>query len=203
MSLWKTIGLGALAAIAIFGLATCGSYNGLVQGDETINGKSGEVRVEEQKRFDLVPQLVEVVESAANFERGTITEVTEARAKVGQLIQLDPATLADPEMQKQLVEASEKLSSGLSKLIAVAENYPQLKSVEGFATLQTQLEGIENRIAYARKTVQEATVKYNADRRFFPTGVLASALGNFKERPYFEATAGSSAPPVVDINIGN
>ncbi len=202
MGTGKMIGLAILAFVAILGLSTCGSYMKLVSSDETINGRSGDVRVQEQKRFDLVPNLVSTVEGAANFERGTLTEVTEMRAKVGQLIQLDAEALADPENQKRLVEASQQLSSALSRLIAVAESYPDLKAVQAYLTLQTQLEGIEDRIAYARSQVQEATVTYNTERRS-PFGLLVSAMMGFKERPYFEAAPGSSTPPTVNFNTTN
>jgi LemA protein len=138
---------------------------------------------------------VNTVKGAANFEKSTLEEVTKARAQVGS-VHIDAGTLNDPAQFKKFEEAQRALSGALSHLIAVAENYPQLKATSNFSELQSQLEGTENRIAVARRDFNEAVQDYNTTIRRAPTNIVASMSG-FKERPYFEATAGAEKAPEV------
>ncbi|MGV8039313.1 MAG: LemA family protein [Thermoanaerobaculaceae bacterium] len=146
-----------------------------------------------QRRADLVPNLVETVKGARDFERDTLTAVVEARAKISQ-INLGRVPTAG-ELQ-QFQSAQDGLSSALSRLLVVVERYPELKATEAFRDLQAQLEGTENRITVERKRFNDAAQAFNTARRRFPTVLFAGLLG-FSERPYFQATPGSDRPPQV------
>lgn len=187
--------------VAILGLGTMGTYNDLVGKDEAVGVTMGTVRTQEQRRYDLIPNLVRTVEARAGFERGTLTELTAARSRVGQMLQIDAAELArDPDLQRQFLEAQQQMSGALSRLLVTVEAYPDLRANEGFQTLQTQLEGTENRIQVARGDVQTAVGAYNRTQRSFPFGMIASMFGGFERRDYFEATAGSENAPTVEFN---
>ncbi len=179
-------------------LSGCG-YNTLQRNDEQIKASWAEVLNQYQKRSDLVPNLVNVVKGAAAQEKSVLLGVTEARAKVGS-IQVTPELINDPEAFAKFQAAQAQLTSALSRLIAVAENYPQLKTNENFLTLQSQLEGIENRIAVARKRYIEAVQEYNVTVRSFPTNLTAMLFG-FKVKPSFtvENEQAISRPPVVEF----
>lgn len=191
----KTVGCGlaALAAVVILALWAMGGYNSLVGLDEKTKSAWAQVENQYQRRVDLIPNLVETVKGAANFERGTLEAVTEARAQVGQ-IKFSGVPQAEDFARFQA--AQDGLSSALSRLMAVVENYPELKATEGFRDLQAQLEGTENRIAVERRSFNEAAQEFNTARRRFPTVLLANLMG-FAERPYFQATPGSDKPPAV------
>lgn len=198
MKIWWFV-VGAFVAAA---LMLNGTYNDLVRHDENVGAKMGAVQAQEQRRFDLIPNLVHTVEASANYERGVLTEVTQARAHMGDLLKANPSEIAhNPELQKQFFEAQQQMSGALSRFMVTVEAYPALKATEGFLTLQAQLEGTENRIATARRDVQEATSLYNSTRRSFPFGTLASVLGGFKEISYFQSVKGSENPPVVQFNL--
>src|ERR1700686_3020720 len=160
------IGCGGLLLIALFvafvvGLFFWGSYNRLVSLDQEVNKKWGDVQTVYQRRADLIPNLVNTVAGAANFEKSTLTEVTNARASVGR-VQLDPSKA--PTDAKQLEEfqaAQGQLSNALSRLLVVAENYPQLTATENFRELQAQLEGTENRISVERNNFNATVQDYN------------------------------------------
>ncbi len=186
-------GLAALAAVVILALWAMSGYNSLVGLDENTKSAWAQVENQYQRRVDLIPNLVETVKGAANFERGTLEAVTEARAKVGQ-IKFSGVPQAEDFARFQA--AQDGLSSALSRLMAVVENYPELKATEGFRDLQAQLEGTENRIAVERRSFNEAAQGFNTARRRFPTVLLANLMG-FAERAYFEATPGSENPPAV------
>jgi LemA protein len=145
--------------------------------------------------MDLIPNLVETVKGVAAFERETYTQLAEARAKAGQ-IQISPQLLQDPETFKKFEEVQTQLTGALSRLLAVAENYPQLKANESFLMLQNQLEGTENRITVERRRYNEVVQQYNTKIRSFPMNVIAPMMG-FKETPYFAATPGAERPPAV------
>jgi LemA protein len=185
--------LAAVLLLAVFGM---GQYNNLVSLDENVESAWGQVENVYQRRSDLIPNLVETVKGAAEFERDTFTAVTEARAKAGQV------TLeGGPENAEQLQrfqEAQDQLSSALSRLMVVVERYPELKATEAFRDLQSQLEGTENRIAVERMRFNEVAREYNTARRRFPTVLIASILG-FDARPYFEAEQGADQPPPVQF----
>jgi LemA protein len=187
-------GVVVLVAVVILAVAGLGSYNGLVQLDEKVQSAWGQVQNVYQRRSDLIPNLVETVKGAAQFEKDTFTAVTEARAKAGQ------TTLAgapqNAEQLQQFQQAQDQLSSALSRLMVVVERYPELKATEAFRDLQSQLEGTENRIAVERMRFNDTAREYNTARRRFPTVLIASIMG-FAQRPYFEAEKGADKPPPV------
>ena len=194
------IGCLAVVVVLVFvGLAVggwvAGQYNGLVRGQEEVKSAWAQVENVYQRRFDLIPNLVETVKGVANFEKETYTAVTEARAKVGQ-INLSAEILNDPQAFQRLSAMQGELSSALSRLFAVAENYPELKANQNFLELQSQLEGSENRIAVERRRFNEVAQGYNTRLRSFPANLIAGVFG-FKERPYFEALPGAETAPQV------
>jgi len=187
--------LALVGLIVIVGGWLSGQYNGLVTSQEGVNQAWAQVENVYQRRADLIPNLVETVKGAAAFEKDTFTEVAEARARVGS-IQLTPEMLKDPQALKNFEAAQGQLTSALSRLLAVAENYPQLKANQNFLDLQSQLEGTENRITVERRTFNQVAQTYNTKIRVFPTSLLAGMFG-FTPRAYFEAAPGSEKAPVV------
>ncbi|KGQ55369.1 LemA family protein [Gallibacterium anatis] len=181
----------------VLGFTVMGSYNGLVQAEEDIDSVWANVESQYQRRADLIPNLVNTVKGQANFEKETLTGVVEARAKATQ-IKIDPANMT-AEQLAQFQAQQNQVGSALSRLLATVENYPQLKANEGFLTLQTQLEGTENRINVARNNFNEAAKSYNKKIRTFPTKLVAMLFG-FNEKPYFKADAGAEKAPVVNFN---
>jgi LemA protein len=187
-----------LLLILIIGLSGCG-YNTLVQLDENVNQAWSQVENQYQRRADLIPNLVNTVKGYAEFEKGVLTEVTELRSKVGQ-IKLSADDLADEQKFKEFQDAQDKLSGALSRLLVVVENYPQLKANENFLSLQTQLEGTENRISVERKKFNEAVQDYNTKIRSFPTLITAKLFG-FKEKQYFKSAPGNEKAPDVKFDF--
>lgn len=183
---------GIVLLIMIF----AGAYNGLVAQRESVNTAFSKVDSQYQRRADLIPNLVNTVKGAANFEQETLTQVTEARARATS-IQLDPSR-ATPEQIQQYQQAQGDVTSALSRLLAVTENYPQLQATQAFRDLQVQLEGTENRIAVARNDYNDAARPYNTRLQTFPTNIVASLFG-FEQKPYFEAVEGSDQAPTVDF----
>jgi len=179
-------------------LSGCG-YNSLVQLDERVNQSWAQVENQYQRRADLIPNLVKTVEGYADFEKSVLVEVTELRSKVGQ-VKISPDDLSDPEKFKKFQDAQDELSGDLSRLLVVAENYPQLKANESFLNLQTQLEGTENRIAVERKKFNEAVQEYNQTIRSFPTLITAKLFG-FKEKQYFKSQPGMEKTPDVNFDF--
>ena len=176
-----------------------GSYNKLVRLQTATDGSWAQVQNVYQRRADLIPNLVATVSGAANFEKSTLTEITAARASVGQ-IKLDPNKApSDAASLEQFDKAQKGLSSALSRLLVVVEKYPDLKATSNFRDLQAQLEGTENRISVERGRFNETVQAYNAAIRSFPAVFYAGVFG-FKERPYFTATPGAETPPKVDFN---
>jgi LemA protein len=188
------LGCGGLIVLALLvALPAVGGYNRLVSLEEGVKTAWSQVENVYQRRADLIPNLVETVKGARDFERDTLTAVIEARAKVGQVrFNTVPTT---GEMQ-QFQAAQDGLSSALSRLMVVVERYPELKATEAFRDLQSQIEGTENRITVERKRFNEAAQAFNTTRRTFPTVIVASLFG-FAEKPYFQATPGSDRPPQV------
>ncbi len=176
----------------------CG-YNNLVQLDEKVNQSWAQVENQYQRRADLIPNLVKTVEGYADFEKSVLVEVTELRSKVGQ-IKISGDDLSDEEKFKKFQEAQDELSGALSRLLVVAENYPQLKANESFLNLQTQLEGTENRIAVERKKFNESVQEYNQTIRSFPTLITAKIFG-FKEKQYFKSAPGMEKAPDVNFEF--
>lgn len=194
----KHISILFLTISLMYLFSGCG-YNAMVQFDEKVNQAWSQVENQYQRRADLIPNLIKTVQGAADFEKGVLTEVTELRSRVGQM-KLSADDLSDEEKFKKFQEAQDKLSGALSRLLVVAENYPQLKSNESFLALQTQLEGTENRIAVERKKFNEAVQEYNTKVRSFPTLIFAKLFG-FKEKQYFKSQTGSDKVPDVNFDF--
>ncbi len=195
MQSWKTWVLLCLGMFTVLGSAGCG-YNEVIDRDEDVKAAWGEVENQYQRRADLVPNLVKTVQGSANFEKETLQKVVEARAKVGSL-QVDASTIDDPQKLRQFEQAQQGLSSALSRLLVVAERYPDLKASQAFQDLQVQLEGTENRIAVARRRYVQAVAEYNKVVLRFPTSIGASLRGK-SERPTFQATTpGAEKAPEV------
>ena len=188
-----------IGVILLLVMMVGGSYNKLVRLQTATDGAWAQVQNVYQRRADLIPNLVATVSGAANFEKSTLTEITAARASVGQ-IKLDPNKApADATSLEQFDKAQNGLSSALSRLLVVVERYPDLKATANFRDLQAQLEGTENRISVERGRFNETVQAYNAAIKSFPAVFYAGMFG-FKDRPYFTATPGSEAPPKVDFN---
>ncbi|RQR22978.1 LemA family protein [Burkholderia sp. Bp9143] len=186
-----------LASI-LFSLTGCG-YNAIQTEDEQVKASWSEVLNQYQRRADLVPNLVNTVKGYANQERAVLTAVTEARAQVGS-IRATPELIANPQAFAKFEAAQGQLTTSLSRLLAVSESYPQLKSDANFRDLQAQLEGTENRIAVARNRYIRSVQAYNTTVRSFPSNLTASAFG-YPERPNFSVSneAEISKPPRVDF----
>src|SRR5436189_1217858 len=199
------LGCGVLLAILLFilvvaALAIGGSYNRLVRLQQAVDQSWAQVQTVCQRRADLIPNLVNTVAGAANFEKSTLTEVTNARASVGR-VQLDPSKAPTDAKQLQEFQAAQgQLSNALSRLLVVAENYPQLTATENFRGLQAQLEGTENRIAVERNKFNTVVQEYNTAVRRFPTNLLAGMFG-FAPRPFFAAQPGAEKAPNVQFNF--
>lgn len=170
------------------------SYNGLVGKQENVSKAWGNVESDYQRRMDLIPNLVNTVKGYANFEQETLTKVIEARASATQ-VKIDASNLT-PENIAAFQQAQSGLSSALGRLLAVAENYPDLKANQNFLDLQAQLEGTENRINVSRQRYNDVVNEYNKSRRSFPTVLFSSLLG-FGEKGYFKADAGAEKAPEV------
>ena len=179
-------------------LSGCG-YNALQQQDEQVKAAWSEVINQYQRRADLIPNLVNTVKGFAQQEQTVLLGVTNARAKVGS-IQVTPDTVNDPQTMQRFAQAQGELSGALSRLLVVAENYPQLKSDQNFRELQAQLEGTENRIAVARQRFIKATQQFNTTVRSFPTNLTAMMFG-FKPKAQFtvEDEKAIAKPPTVDF----
>ena len=188
--------LAALAlVVALFGLTGCG-YNEMQTNDEAVKAAWGNVEATLQRRLDLIPNLVETVKGYASHEKDTLTAVTEARAKATQ-IKLTPETLADPKAMAAFQQAQGQMQSALSRLLAVAENYPQLKADQNFRDLQHQLEGTENRINVARQRYNETVQVYNSSIRTFPNSMTNSMLLHLAPKEYYKADDAAQQAPKV------
>jgi LemA protein len=183
-----------LSALATLSFAGCG-YNEVIEHDEDVKAAWAEVQNQYKRRADLVPNLVNVVKGAASFEQETLEKVVQARAQVGQ-VKVDSSTIDDPEKLRQFEQAQGQLSGALSRLLVVAEKYPELKATDAYRDLQAQLEGTENRITVARKRFIESVAEYNKVVLRFPTSIGAGMRGK-KERPTFQGDPGTEKPPEV------
>jgi LemA protein len=184
-----------IAVVVVAAIFVAGAYNGFVKQEEGVKTAWSQVENVYQRRADLIPNLVETVKGVANFEKETYTAVTEARSRVGQ-IKVTPEMLNDPNAFAQFQKAQGELGSAISRLLVVAENYPQLKANQNFLELQSQLEGTENRIAVERRSYNEVAQRYNTAVRTFPRNFVASLFG-FKQKAYFEAAPGADKAPQV------
>jgi LemA protein len=196
--------IGCLVAVGVVVLIALGSYayvknmyNGFVRLEETVNQSWAQVQNVYQRRFDLIPNLVETVKGYAEHEKETLTEVTEARSKVGGVMQLKADGLT-PEKLQQFQQAQAGLSGALQRLMVVVERYPDLKANQNFIRLQDELAGTENRISVERKRFIDATMAYDQEIKYFPQRVFASMFG-FEKKPYFEAAQGAEQAPKVEF----
>src|SRR5512133_1175541 len=169
-------------------------YNGMVTMQETVTSQWGNVETSYQRRSDLIPNFVNTVKGAANFEQTTLTQVIEARSKATS-VTIDPTKMTAENMQ-QFQAAQGQLSSALSRLMVVVEQYPELKATQNFRDLQVELEGTENRISVARNNFNDAARAYNTFIKRFPNMIVAS-FTKFTARPYFEAQEGTDRAPEV------
>lgn len=191
--------IGIVAALAVVVLWGVSVNNKLVTEEENVSKAWSQVENVYKRRMDLIPQLVNTVQGAANYEKSVLTEVTNARAGVENTT-VDPSTLSEEQI-KAYQQAQDKLSKAVANTIKVTvERYPELTATAGFRDLQTQLEGTENRIAVERGKFNEAVQKYNTKLRRFPTNVLAGILG-FDKKGYFTAPAEAAEPVQVEFNF--
>jgi LemA protein len=188
------LGIVVLLAVGLVGWGIS-VYNGLVTSEEAVRGAWSQVENQYQRRFDLVPNLVETVKGFAKQEREVLENVTAARASVGQLT-VTPEVLRDPQAFARFQQAQDGLSQALSRLLVITENYPNLKSDQNFLSLQSQLEGTENRIAVERRRYTEVVQDYNTRLRRFPASIIAG-IGGFAPMSYFEAAAAAEQAPRV------
>lgn len=186
--------LGIVVILLFWG---CSGYNGMVQQDENVKKVWNNVQSQYQRRSDLIPNLVNTVKGEANFERGTLTDVVNARAKATS-IQINANDLT-PEKLQQYQQAQAQLSGALGRLLAVAENYPNLQTNQAFQGLMAELSGTENRIAVARNDFNSAVQDYNVRVRRFPTNILAGIMG-FHPREGFTADPGTQNAPKVNFD---
>jgi LemA protein len=189
-----------LLVLSLVGLSGCG-YNQFQSLDEESKASWSEVLNQYQRRADLVPNLVNVVKGYAEHEKDVLTQVTEARAKVGSM-QVTPEVLNDPAAFSKFQAAQGELSSALSRLMVVAENYPNLKADQGFRDLQAQLEGTENRITVARNRYIETIKNYNVAVRSFPNNLTAMMFG-YKEKPAFKVENEKEISKAPTVDFGN
>lgn len=191
----KSITKWMLTVVCALSLSSCG-YNTMVEKDEAVSTAWSNVENQYQRRADLIPNLVNTVKGYAAHEKETLEEVVAARTKATQ-VTVDAEDLT-PEKLKAYQEAQGEVGSALGRLLAITENYPDLKANENFKELQAQLEGTENRISVERRNFNEAAKDYNTYIRKFPNNIVSGIFG-FEKRPYFEAESGSEKAPVVEF----
>ena len=188
---------GLFFVLIMIGMNGCSSYNNMVTMDEAVTANWQQVENQYQRRMDLIPNLVNTVQGYADFEKSTIIAVTEARASVGQ-VKIDPSKLDANSIQK-FQQAQDNLGSAISRLLVVAEKYPELKANQNFLDLQAQLEGTENRIANERRVFNETSQALNTYIRTFPKNIWAGLFG-IEKRDYFESDAGAEKAPSVKFD---
>ncbi|NLC70865.1 MAG: LemA family protein [Desulfuromonadaceae bacterium] len=186
-----------LSALFVLGLSGCG-YNEIQRNEEAVFAAWADVEATYQRRADLIPNLVETVKAYASHERETLQAVTDARSRIGQ-VQISPKNLGDPEAVTKYIEAQGAMSSALSRLLAIAEAYPDLKASQNFRDLQHQLEGTENRINVARQRYNEAVQVFNSSIRSFPNNLTNKFLLRLDRKEPFKAQAGAEQAPQVQF----
>jgi LemA protein len=198
------LGCGAIVVLLVLiGLGGgCASYNRLVTLSQDTDATWAQVQNQYQRRAELIPNLVQTVSGAANFEKSTLTEITAARASVGQVNINKNQAPADAAKLEEFERAQGQLSSALSRLLVVVERYPELKANASFRDLQAELAGTENRIAVERMRFNQSVQAYNTAIRRFPTLLLANIF-NFHSRPYFQSTPGAETAPKVNFDFGS
>jgi LemA protein len=191
-----------IAIVVIIGLWVGATYNSLVSLSQAVDAQWGQVQNVYQRRADLIPNLVATVKGAAGFESSTYEAVAKARASVGQIPpNVVQNAVNNPADFAKYAQAQDTLGATLSRLLAVVENYPQLRATENFQTLQAQLEGTENRIAFERRKYNDTARAFNTKRETAPTVFIAGMFGSrFNEKPYFQAQPGAQQAPVVNFS---
>jgi LemA protein len=186
----------AFLALVVLGVVSWGTkvYNGMVKMQEKVTSQWGNVETQYQRRSDLIPNFVNTVKGAANFEQSTLTQVIEARAKATS-VTIDPTKMTSENLQ-QFQQAQGQVTSALGRLMVVMEQYPELKATQNFRDLQIELEGTENRISTERRKFNEVALEYNTYIKTFPKNFLSGMYG-FQPKPYFEAAAGADKAPEV------
>lgn len=195
MNIKTILGIGVVVVLVLYGINV---NNNLVDKQETVNQSWAQVENQYQRRADLVPNLVNTVKGAADFEQETLTDVVEARSRATS-IQVSADDLNDPQKVEQFRQAQQQLSGALSRLLVTVEKYPELKANQNFRDLQVQLEGTENRIAVERQRFNEAVQSYNTSTRRFPGNLFAGLLG-FEDKAYFQADEGTQEAPEVSFD---
>jgi LemA protein len=196
----KPVVLFVIGIVLIIGIALAsgfGTYNNLIEADETVTRSWADVESQYQRRLDLIPNLVSTVQGAANFEQETLQAVVEARAKATS-VNVSAGDLGDPDKMASFLEAQEALSGSLGRLLVVTENYPELRATESFRDLTAQLEGTENRISVARRDYNATIANYNVSVRKFPASIVAGMTG-FERKVPFEAQSGAEKAPNVSF----
>lgn len=188
-----------LIVVVVLGMWMGSTYNKLVKAEEKVNSAWAQVENVYQRRADLIPNLVNTVKGAADFEQSTLTSVIEARAAATQ-VKISPENLT-AESLAQFEQAQGQVSSALGRLMVTVERYPDLKATRNFQDLQAQLEGTENRISVERKNFNEVVQVYNTRLRRFPTNLMAGMFG-FEKKPYFSAQPGAETAPEVNFDFG-
>jgi len=193
------LSIAGVIILALIVMITWGvrSYNNLVTLSEDVNKNWSLVENQYQRRADLIPNLVNTVKGYANFEKQVLTDVTNARANASSM-KVTPEVLNDPQAFQKFQQVQGELSGALSRLLVTVENYPELKANENFLQLQAQLEGTENRISVERRKFNESVQLYNTTIKKFPTAIFAGIF-NFKDKQYFQATAGAENAPKVEF----
>lgn len=196
----KKIILIIIAVIAIIGVLigvrAIGIYNQIIAFDESVKEKWAQVENAYQRRFDLIPNIVASVQGEANFEKSTLTEIVDARSRMGGVVKVDENMLNDEAAMKRFQETQASLGGALQRLMMVTENYPTLQSNKGFQDLRVQLEGAENRISVERKRYNEIVKEYNTLIRQFPTNLVAGFAGASPKVPFAADASASTAPKV-------
>ena len=196
------IALVIVGIIVLFAAGACsfytGTYNSFVTMEEGVKGQWAQVENQYQRRLDLIPNLVATVKGYAAHESQVLTDVSEARAKAGGVMQMSDQLLNDPEAFRRFQETQNSLGGALSRLLSVTEQYPELKANEQFLSLQDQLEGTENRISVERKRFNDAVQQYNREIRLFPKSIIAG-MGGFTQKPYFSADEKAAVAPTVSF----
>lgn len=185
-----------LAIVVILGFWGCNSYNGLVTSDTSVQKAWSNVETNYQRRNDLYNSVIKTIEGSANFEKSTLREVIEARSKATAV----QVNLDDPASLERYQQAQAQLQGSFSRLMAVAEAYPDLKTTTAFRDFQTQIEGTENRINVARQDYNKTVEEYNLRVRRFPNNIFAGLFG-YKAKPFYKADAGSEKAPDINFNI--
>ena len=197
----KYIVLGILALVVLVVIISAiGGYNRLVNLSQQTNSQWAQVQNVYQRRADLIPNLVQTVQGSANFEKSTLEAVTNARASVGRVTLDSSKAPEDAAKLQEFQQAQGQLSTALSRLLVVSENYPDLKSSQNFRDLQAQLEGTENRISVERGRFNDTVRAYDTAVHSFPSALFASMFG-FKDKPYFTATETAQTAPAVNFNF--